>query len=219
MVSTELISLAQLHAMRGDLDDAERVLAMTGAEASEDIQSRGDAAVARSMIQRAKGDPLGALETVRRVMEEFVTGVFSFVREAHVEAAENALALRDLAQTEELISYLEGLPPVERTSLVRAQASRLRARLLASRGEVAIVDAAFKSSVASFRELTMPYWLAVALAEHGEWLIAQGRAEDAAPLLEEARVTFERLGARPWLERVDRVAPSIPGQVGAEVVV
>jgi hypothetical protein len=52
----------------------------------------------------------------------------------------------------------------------------------------------------------MPFWLGVVLVEHGEWLAAQGRPADAAPLLEEAGTVFERLGARPWSERAAQVA-------------
>ena len=44
--------------------------------------------------------------------------------------------------------------------------------------------------------------LAVTLLEHGEWLAAQGRAAEAAPLLTEAGAIFDRLGARPWLDRL-----------------
>jgi hypothetical protein len=42
--------------------------------------------------------------------------------------------------------------------------------------------------------------------EHAEWLAGQGRVEAAEPLLAEARETFERLAARPWLERVDEAS-------------
>ena len=45
--------------------------------------------------------------------------------------------------------------------------------------------------------------------EHGEWLAAQGRAEEAEPLFAEAREIFERLEAKPWLERVEAVAPLV----------
>jgi tetratricopeptide (TPR) repeat protein len=219
LVSVEITSLVQLHTMRGDLGEAERVLAMSETEASEDFQARGVAAVARSMILRARGDLAGALKAVRQVTEAVVSGVFSFVREAHVEAAEIALALGDLAQAEDRLNYLETLAPVQATPLVRAQASRLRARLLAARGEDASVEAFFKSSVGLFRELSMRYWLAVALAEQGEWLIGQGRTEDASPLLDEARGIFERLGARPWRERVERLTgPSVPDEVSEEVI-
>jgi hypothetical protein len=49
----------------------------------------------------------------------------------------------------------------------------------------------------------MRFWLAGTLLEHGEWLGANGRAEEAEPLLTEAREIFEGLEAAPWLERLD----------------
>jgi hypothetical protein len=68
------------------------------------------------------------------------------------------------------------------------------------------VEQGFKSAAGLFRELGMPFWLAVTLLEHGEWLAANGRAADAEPFLAEAREIFERLRARPWIERLDQVA-------------
>jgi hypothetical protein len=59
------------------------------------------------------------------------------------------------------------------------------------------------------REIGIPFFLAQVLLEHGEWLTEQGRAEDARPLLDEARSTFDRLRAAPYLERVDKVAPDL----------
>jgi len=55
----------------------------------------------------------------------------------------------------------------------------------------------------TFREFGMPFWLAVTLTEHGEWLLSEDRVAEAEPLLAEARETFERLQAKPWLERVE----------------
>jgi hypothetical protein len=41
--------------------------------------------------------------------------------------------------------------------------------------------------------------------EHAEWLAARGEADDAAALQTAAREVFDRLGAKPWLERADRL--------------
>jgi len=49
----------------------------------------------------------------------------------------------------------------------------------------------------------MPFYLAITLTEHSEWLASEGRVDDAEPMLAEARATFERLEAKPWLERVE----------------
>ena len=48
--------------------------------------------------------------------------------------------------------------------------------------------------------------MAVTELEHGEWLVAQGRGDEAEQLLAEAREIFERLEAKPWLERLDTAA-------------
>ena len=58
-----------------------------------------------------------------------------------------------------------------------------------------------------FREYGLVFWLAVTLLQHGEWLVSQGRVEQADPLLAEARETFEQLEAKPWLERATQVSP------------
>ena len=53
-------------------------------------------------------------------------------------------------------------------------------------------------AVNGLRELKMPYSLAIALVEHAELGV-----DDPAPVFAEAREIFKRLGAKPWLERVD----------------
>jgi hypothetical protein len=74
-----------------------------------------------------------------------------------------------------------------------------------AQGDLGATRLGFKASAGLFREIGVPFWLAVTLLEHGEWLVSDGRAEDAAPLLTEARTIFERLDANPWLERIGRV--------------
>ena len=89
---------------------------------------------------------------------------------------------------------------------------RFRARLAAARGEPSQVQGGFKSAAGLFRELGMRLPLAVSLLEHGDWLVAQGRAAEAAPLLDEAIAIFELLKARPWVERARAAAPVLAGE-------
>lgn len=56
-----------------------------------------------------------------------------------------------------------------------------------------------------FREIAFPFYMAVTLLEHGEWLIRRGRADDSEPVLAEVRAVFDGLRASPWIERADRV--------------
>ena len=78
------------------------------------------------------------------------------------------------------------LPAGTRPPYLDAQARRFRARLGRRRGRSSTPQRR------SFRELGLPFWLAVTLLEHGEWLEpATSRAEPLA----EAREIFERLEA------------------------
>ncbi|HET6771085.1 MAG TPA: hypothetical protein VFH75_05565, partial [Actinomycetota bacterium] len=70
------------------------------------------------------------------------------------------------------------------------------------------VEPQFKAAARYFREINEPYWLAVTLGEHAEWLTAQDRSDEAEPLVAGARAIFERLKAGPWLERVESIAGS-----------
>jgi hypothetical protein len=56
----------------------------------------------------------------------------------------------------------------------------------------------------------MLYWLGATLTEFAEWLTRVDRADEAGPMFDEARVIFERLDARPWLEPVAKLHPPAP---------
>jgi hypothetical protein len=107
------------------------------------------------------------------------------------------------------------LLPGEHSRFLDAHHARLSARL-SSKRNTGGVEQRFNRAIELFRELAIPFWLAVSLLEYGEFLESQRRHGEAEPLLKEARETFERLHARPWLERVafaasppaSRVAPT-----------
>jgi hypothetical protein len=67
------------------------------------------------------------------------------------------------------------------------------------------VERYFKSAVGLFRETGVPYWRALSQLEYAEWLVGQGRREEASPSVTEARDTLDRLGAVTWFERLDRL--------------
>jgi tetratricopeptide (TPR) repeat protein len=211
LVRTELISLNKLHVWRGDLEKAERLLESAGTEGSEDVQTRSVAAIAWSMLLRAKGDYEDARRTIEPVVDTLgFIGMNTITREAFVEVLETLLALDDLSAVEVRLSALERLSPAEMTPFLGAQTARLRGRLAAARDDVAQAGPAYKAAVGMLREMAVPFWLGVTLAEHGEWLVGQGLTEDAKSPLDEARGIFERLRATPWIDRLDRVAAVEP---------
>ena len=119
-------------------------------------------------------------------------------KQAWIQACEVAFELGDQDQIEDLLAEIEQLPPSERTPRLLAQESRFRGRLFALRGDHDGAEHLLARAVDALRALQTPYSLAMALVEQAELGV-----DDPAPLLAEAREIFERLGAKPWLERVD----------------
>ena len=125
-------------------------------------------------------------------------------KSAIIEALECSLALGDTAKAEELVGILDALRPGELTPWLRGTRAHFRGLLAATTGGVD-AGAHFQEAGRVFEGLGTPFFLAVTQLEHAEWLAARGDAADAAALQSAAREVFDRLRARPWLERADRL--------------
>jgi class 3 adenylate cyclase/tetratricopeptide (TPR) repeat protein len=201
VVLSVLQSGVEAHCHRGELDAARRIFALySWLEDSSDVQDRGCFLAASAALRRAEGRLEDALAAGAATIEIVPTmgAAFQGVKSGVVDALEAALALGDSAKAEALLALFEELPPAQRPPFLEAHAIRIRARMAGDPGGLA--DAA-----ARFRSMSLPFWLAVAQVEQAEAL-GSGRAAEA--LLAEARTTFERLGAIPWLERVSQ--PGFP---------
>ena len=207
-----LLSLvSEVYVPRGAIDEAKDLVALLSrAESSADVQERSAFAAAKAGVLRATGSPDDALAAAEAALADIGTlGATSQpIRFAFAEALESALALGDLAKVEQLIAQIDGLRPRERTAFLRAQAARFRAFVAGARGEQDNVEQGFKTAEQIFREYGMPFRLAVVQLEHAEWLLGRGRSEEAEPLHTEAREIFERLEAKPWLERANQASPA-----------
>jgi predicted ATPase/DNA-binding SARP family transcriptional activator len=196
-----------LFVQRGELGEARRVLERLAPLAARDgIQPRSLEAVARAAVRRAEGRTEEALAAAKEVLARRagLGGRHGWVKLAFVEAVEAAFALNDLDRVADLLEEWERCSSELRTPYVEAQEQRFAARLAAQRGEADAVEPSFLRANAIFRELSMPFYVAVTLLEHGEWLAEGGRREDAEPLLAEALETFQRLKARPWADRASQ---------------
>jgi tetratricopeptide (TPR) repeat protein len=208
-----LAVLPQILLARGDLEGAKRPLELfEDARDSDDLQERSNYALGTALIALAEGRPADALVHAKAAMglAEAQGWGGETAKEGFVAAVEANLALGEPAKAEELISFVEGLPRGYVPQMIRAHSSRFRARLAAMEGATDRAEQEFKGAAGSFREMATPFPLAVTQLEFGEWLRLEGRADEAAPLLSEARNTFERLGANPWLERLDRATVGMP---------
>jgi class 3 adenylate cyclase/tetratricopeptide (TPR) repeat protein len=190
-------------ALRAELDEAERLSSSVGEFAtSGDAQERSCHRCGTAWLRLAKSDPGGALRDAQVALEtRSELGVsMEYVKEAFVVALEAALALDDVRKAEELLDVIDGLPPGHSPQYLQAQSRRFHARIAGSTGAPE-AERLFKRATGLFRELAMPFPLAASSLEYAEWLISHGRNGDATALASEAHEVFDRLGARPWLDR------------------
>jgi class 3 adenylate cyclase len=194
-----LTPLAEIYCARGDLDSARQLLEAPGVRDTEEIQTHLGNLVSEAIIFRAAGE----LQRAQTLAEEAcassgILGItFLSVKLAYVEALEAHFALGDTERVEELLGEIEALRAGERPRLLEAHRRRFRAKL--DRDELE-----FAGAEALFRDLSLRYWLAITLLEHGELTGDEG-------LLGEARQIFEGLRATAWLERLDaRESSQVP---------
>jgi class 3 adenylate cyclase/tetratricopeptide (TPR) repeat protein len=216
--STFLLTFPEPFVAQGRVAEARRLLAIYASwETLPDFQRRSAYRCAQAVVLHAEGSDREALAAAERVLAEELElrpGEQS-VKIAVPQALDAALGLGQREYAEKLLSTIEAIPPGRLPPSLRAHAARFRARLAGQDGEMHKAERAFAAAAATFREYGMPFWLAVTLTEHGEWLSELGRATEAEPLLAEARRTFGGLAAEPWLERVEQVKGRAPAASSA----
>ncbi len=216
-VLSPLSGVLEIYLHRGEIDRARALLARFDellVSAVSEPQVQGSYRAAEAAVRLAEGNPREASRSAEQaIATKAVLGIASQDAKLGIlHALEAAVALGDGAKAEELLGLVEELPLGLRPPFLDALAHRFRARLA---GDDPGADREFTAAAATLRELELPFHLAVVLLEHGEWLGRQGRPTDAEPFLAEARETFGRLGAKPWLDRLGGAEAGLAAEVPA----
>ena len=209
---------AQVQALRGEQDAAERHLRLGGAADHDYAVMTVPALMARAHAAEAASDhdavvrhlaPLAA-RTPRGGIDE--PGFWPW----H-DVYANALVVVDrLAEADEFLVPLEATATRRGHGSVSARLGCVRARLLAARGDLAGAEAAFALARARLARLPLPYDRARVDFAHGITLRRAGRRRDAAEVLTTARQLFAELGAQVHVDRCDReLKTGRPGQRGS----
>jgi tetratricopeptide (TPR) repeat protein len=205
-----------VHLHRGNPVEARRVFDVVAEIGiSADVQESAQHAAGLAAFLHYDGRHEEALTTAKEALsrqEDLGAGSEPF-RESFVTSVSCVQALGDTTRSQELVDMIERIPRGKVPQYLHGHTARLRAYLAAHSGDDKGAEAGFKRASGTFRELGVPLWLGATLLEYGEWLGTRARAAEAEPLLTEAREIFERLEARPWLERVEKVR--VPVQVPA----
>jgi tetratricopeptide (TPR) repeat protein len=191
---------------RGDLDAAaDRLGRFVELGTSADVQEVTEYSCGAARYHLATGDPKEALRFAELGLQgrEALSLTHLSVKESLVAALEAALELDEADKLEELLVLIRSDAVARRTRFHRAHVARVEARSGGRPDDE--VDRLFTSSVDTFRDIGFPFWKAVVLLEHGEWLDRNGRGPEAGPRVAEARSIFEGLQAKPWVDRAERV--------------
>jgi class 3 adenylate cyclase/tetratricopeptide (TPR) repeat protein len=203
------VAAAEIARHRGDPAAARKALERTSSFGdSAAFQQRVVNITAQYNVFLAEGDPAAALALAENARDVVDAGGFSGRTDLLI--AESALMSGEIDRAARAVATVEALAPGESSTLTSAAAARFRAALSAAEGDAERAESSFKSAAATFREYGTPFRLACTQLEYAEWLVSQGREDDAAPLASEARATFEQLRATPWLERADALAARLP---------
>ncbi|HZO78239.1 MAG TPA: adenylate/guanylate cyclase domain-containing protein [Solirubrobacteraceae bacterium] len=202
--------LARVQAGRGDTASLQRTLELaTAVSGTQNVEWAATPNVAKTVALRALGRYEEALETAMSV----ATGPGEIAnedrREACLEGGLAALELGNEEAVERLVKFVADMPSALRTPLLRSTAARFEGLLAARRGDAKAADERLAAAARELGEIEAPFNLAQILLDHAEFLSGAGREDEAAPLLAQARAIFERLGARPWLERADALRPAV----------
>jgi ATP/maltotriose-dependent transcriptional regulator MalT len=195
-------TLAFVARHRGDRAMAERALDRAAPlESSATVQDRRSYWMTKWNVLMVAGKETEALEWTHELAES-ETVPFHEVAWGIIDPA---IRLGRFDVAAETLDRLESMPPGEIDVVYRAVIQAGRACVAAGEGDTQKAEDSFLRSTAAFREYGLPFFLAHALVWYCEWLVAQGRVTDAEHQAAEAREILERLGARPWLERLERL--------------
>jgi tetratricopeptide (TPR) repeat protein len=215
LMDRHLFAVPALLAM-GDREQVEAIIAAANlVNDPSDFQWRMSFGLCRALLFLDEGKPELALSAADEVIGTPGLRRWREIIPIIPAALEAALQLGRTGRVKELLDLLESLPPSEFPRFFRAQFSRFHARLAAGEGDREAADLGLRQACDVFRELGHPYWNAVLELERSENLAAMGRNDEAIQHLNAAREIFERLGAKPWLTRTDKLSSSLEGPVAA----
>ena len=185
-VLSYLWTFVELQTARGRVPGARAALAF-GAQfaTSADVQERCGYAGTHATVLVAEGRFDAGLAAAQQALEAVPMLSWSSqpAKAGLVAGVEAALGLGDVDRAEEFIALIDAEPAGAVPMYLRGHASRFRAKVLSALSQDEKAVPRLKSAAATFRELGLPFWTAVAELELGEWFAAHGREQEAAPLL------------------------------------
>jgi len=147
---------------------------------------------------------LGQPEAVRELLGELATHDVIDYTEFVPAVVRMAVAVGSIELARQITRDNTPLSPLREHEQVTC-----RALLAEQNRDHEAAAAGFADAAARWHEFGVPYEEAQALLGQGRCLAALGRAPEAAPVLEQGREIFERLGAKPALAETDELMQQV----------
>ncbi len=203
--------LARAAYERSEPEEAERWLARISpeVETSSDVQLQNITLWRRAVIAIGEHRPADALPFLEQATKTLIgQDLVEFTQPLLEDAATAANELHDPQLAIPIGTLLDVIPPGRRTRSVELSRARIRANAAAARGDNDAAADDYATALATARNLSKAALLGPVLVDYGSWLVRTDRVAEAEPLLDEARVIFERMRATRWLERLEAVLPA-----------
>jgi ATP/maltotriose-dependent transcriptional regulator MalT len=187
----------EIRRLRGEFEAAEEAFRLSTREG-------GGAQPGLALLRLAQGNRDAALAAIRRTASETVPPLDrAALLPAYVEIALGAEEVDEAARaSDELTAIAES----HGTDALRAMSACARGAVALARGEAADALSALRESLLRWLTLEAPYEAARTRVLLGRVCRELGDEDGAALELDAARATFEELGARPELERLESLA-------------
>jgi DNA-binding CsgD family transcriptional regulator len=202
VATAPLASRGEWERARAHVDAAAR-----HARTVQDDGSVADAAVAAARLAAAREDHEGVVDVllpvVRMARREGVDepGAQWPWQELYCEAL---IRLDRVEEADSVLAGWEELAGLRGVRSAMVNAARVRGTLEAARKRTDLAEAAFRTALELSEPLCEPFDRARLDAAHGRHLRRAGKRGAGLAALRAARDRFDRLGARPYVERCDR---------------
>jgi DNA-binding CsgD family transcriptional regulator len=208
---TAIYSLALVHAHLGRVEETRERLrhALVDAEHGDQWNVYQLLSVL-GFLDLSVGSTAEAVSSLSRAYEIYEASGAGGTTSVFENYPEALLAVGDSETAEQVVDVFERRARKTGTPITLAPALRSRALVLASKQNLDEARGVLEEALAHHERVHLPFGLARTRLVHGQVLRRLGERRAARDALEDARSTFEALGARLWEERARDELTRIP---------